>query len=134
LQNEFKDYYDTLKGDDRVRKLSIATGVLATPYITQLVTKLCELFPNIHVDVHTITNNYFGTDITVAGLITAGDIIEQLKSKNLGEYLLLPAVMLRNGETVLLDDLTSHDIENALQTKIRIVQSDGKSFIDSILM
>ncbi len=134
LQNEFEEYFNELSGDDRRKALSLATGVLAAPYIKQLVTKLTTKFPNITVEVHTIINHYFGTDITVAGLITGGDIISQLKGQLMGDYLLLPDVLLRNGETVLLDDVTVSTMENALQTKVRIVQSDGKSFIDSIIM
>ncbi len=133
LQDEFTEYFDELTGDERIRELSIATGVLAAPYIKQLVQKLTTKFPKINVEVHTIINNYFGNEITVAGLITGGDITAQLKEQKLGEALLIPDVMLRNGETVLLDDVTVEEMENALQTKIRIVQSDGKSFIDSIL-
>jgi putative radical SAM enzyme (TIGR03279 family) len=134
LQNEFEEYYIELAGDARSKQISLATGILAAPYIKQLTTKLTQKYPNIKVEVYTILNHYFGTDITVAGLITGGDIKEQLKGQTLGEYLLLPDVLLRNGETILLDDVTVSDMENALQTKIRIVQSDGKSFIDSIIM
>jgi putative radical SAM enzyme (TIGR03279 family) len=133
LQDEFAEYYDELEGDDRIREYSIATGVLAAPYIKQLTQKLQTKYPKIKIEVFTIINHYFGTDITVAGLITGGDITEQLNGKNLGDALLIPDVMLRNGETVLLDDVTVEQMENALQTKIRIVQSDGKSFIDSII-
>jgi putative radical SAM enzyme (TIGR03279 family) len=134
LQDEFSEYFEELSGDDRIRELSIATGVLAAPYIRQLTEKLKTKYPNINVTVYTILNNYFGTDITVAGLITGGDITAQLSGQKLGDRLLIPDVMLRNGETVLLDDVTVEEMENALQTKIRIVQSDGKSFIDSILL
>ncbi|MHB8129699.1 MAG: DUF512 domain-containing protein, partial [Mobilitalea sp.] len=134
LQNEFNEYYDELAGDNRSKTISLATGILAAPYLKQMVTKLTKKFPEIKIEVYTIINHYFGNDITVAGLITGGDIISQLTEQPLGEYLLLPDVLLRNGETVLLDDITVSDMENALQTKIHIVQSDGKSFIDSIIM
>jgi putative radical SAM enzyme (TIGR03279 family) len=134
LQNEFKEYYEELIGDDRHGVFSIATGVLAAPYMKKLSDQLMEKFPNIKIMVYTIRNDYFGNEITVAGLLTAGDIISQLKGQELGNVLLLPDVLLRNGETILLDDITVDEIENALQTKIRIVQSDGKSFINSIIM
>jgi putative radical SAM enzyme (TIGR03279 family) len=134
LFSEFEEYYEELSGDDRQRELSIATGVLAAPYIEQLIGQLKIKYPKLTVHIHTIINHFFGTNITVAGLVTGGDIIEQLQGISLGECLLLPEAMLRNGETVLLDDVTVADMENALQTKIRIVQSDGKSFIDSVLL
>jgi putative radical SAM enzyme (TIGR03279 family) len=134
LFNEFEEYYEELSGDQRQRELSIATGVLAAPYIQQLIDKLNQKYPKIIVHVHTIINHFFGRDITVAGLITGGDIMAQLQGAELGDCLLIPDVMLRDGDTVLLDDITVADMESALQTKIRIVQSDGKSFIDSVIM
>jgi putative radical SAM enzyme (TIGR03279 family) len=134
MQVEFEEAYAELTGDNRIRKLSLATGVLAAPVLRQMTEQLKQKYPNIDIQLYTIINHYFGTDITVAGLITGTDIIEQLKDQPLGDFLLLPDVLLRNGETVLLDDVTVEDMEKALQTNIRIVQSDGKSFIDSILM
>ena len=61
-----------------------------------------EKYPNLKVNVYPIRNDFFGTDITVAGLITGQDLIAQLTGKNLGNYLLLPDVMLKNGEEVFL--------------------------------
>ena len=134
MQIEFNEAFEELEGDDRQRNLSLATGVLAAPVLTIMIDKLNQKFPNIKITLNTIMNHFFGTQITVAGLLTGEDIITQLKENTLGDYLLIPDVLLRNGETVLLDDVTVVDMENALQTKIRIVQSDGKSFIDSIIM
>lgn len=133
FRDEFEEYLDELTGDDRRKELSMVTGVLAAPFMEEMLTGLRSKFPNIQVKLYTIKNEYFGENITVAGLLTAGDIIAQLKGQPLGEYLMLPDVLLRNGETVLLDDLNVDDIENTLQTSIRIVQSDGKSFIDTII-
>ena len=133
FMDEFDDYYDSLTGDHRKKHISLATGVLASPYISQMLNKLNEKFPNINVNIYTIENSFFGKNITVAGLLTGEDIINQVKDKELGSILHLPDVLLRHGEEVLLDDLTVSDIEKTLQTKISIVQSDGKSFIDAIL-
>lgn len=133
LFDEFNEYYSEISGDNRRKKLSLATGVLAAPFLKKLIDQLNCKYPDIEVEVYTIVNHFFGTQITVAGLLTGRDLMDQLKGKDLGEYLMLPDVLLRNGETTLLDDTTVEQIENALQTKIRIVQSDGKSFIDAIL-
>ncbi|NLK73999.1 MAG: DUF512 domain-containing protein [Clostridiales bacterium] len=133
FQDEFHNYLDTLEGGDISRNISMATGLLATPYMKQMLGKLKEKYPNINVELYTIHNDFFGNDITVAGLLTGGDITKQLQGKPLGDKLLLPDVLLKNGETVLLDDVTLDDMEKSLQTRIHIVQSDGKLFIDSIL-
>lgn len=134
LQTEFEESYQELKGDDRVRNISLVTGVLATPVIQQMSDRLTEKFPNIRITVYTIENHFFGPSITVAGLLTGTDILEQLKGQPLGDALLIPEVLLRHGETILLDDVTVSDMEKALQTNIRIVQSCGKSFIDTLIM
>ncbi len=133
LKREFEDAYEELEGDNRTRTLSIATGVLAAPIIDKLAKQVTDKFPNIIINTYTIINDFFGNQITVAGLLTGGDIIAQLKDKQLGDALLLPEALLRSGEEILLDDVTVQEMESALQTNIRIVQSDGKSFIDSII-
>lgn len=132
--NEFKEKFQSLEKNSLLnRNLSMATGVLAASTIEKLTKKLNEKYPNVHIHVYTIKNDFFGKDITVAGLLTGQDIINQLKDKNLGDGLFLPDVLLKHGEDILLDDLTIHDIEKALQTKITIVSSDGESFINSII-
>jgi putative radical SAM enzyme (TIGR03279 family) len=133
LTDEFDDYLDELQGDDRESSVSIATGVLAAPLIEGLTTRLNKKYPGVKVNVFPIINEFFGKDITVAGLLTGQDIIKQLKEKDLGKFLILPDVLLRADTDILLDDMTVKDIENALQIEIRIVKSDGQSLIDIIL-
>jgi len=133
LIDEVKEALEETAGDDREKKISLATGVLAAPIIRDMVTLINQKYPNIDATVYTIENEFFGKDITVAGLLTGQDIIKQLKDKELGEYLILPNVLLRQGEDVLLDDLRLPDLENALQIKIRIVQSDGQSLVDTVV-
>lgn len=133
LIEEVKERMEELTKDNVEKKLSLATGKLAKPVMEFLVEKIQKKFPNIKVYVYAIKNEFFGEDITVAGLLTGQDIIHQLTGQELGEYLLLPNVLLRSGEQVLLDDLTIEDLENALQIPIHIVKSDGKSFVDNIV-
>lgn len=133
-EEEFMETLQTLPGDYKVRQLSLATGTLAAPVLEQLLSRLKEKYPNTKVTVYAIQNDFFGHDITVAGLLTGQDLIRQLKEKPLYEKLLLPQVMLRSGEEVFLDDLTVKDLENALQTPIRIVKSGGDQLIRAVFM
>ena len=133
LITEFEEALEDCSADDRERHVSIATGRLAGPFIRQLADQLSRKFPNIHVDVYMITNEFFGSQITVSGLMTGSDIIRQLSGKNLGDTLLLPVNVLRSGEQVLLDDITVADIEKALQIPVTIVGSEGKDLVSSIL-
>ena len=75
---------------------------------------------------------FFGERITVAGLITGQDLTAQLAGRDLGEELLLPANMLRSGENVFLDDMTVEQVEETLQIKTVIVESDGRSFVEAV--
>ena len=133
LMDEVKEEIEKAAGDEKKRELSLATGKLAAPILKELIENMKEKYPNLTVHVYSIENDFFGKDITVAGLITGQDILAQLKEKKLGQYLLIPDVMLRSGERVLLDDITVDDLEKALQIPIRIVQSDGASFFHNII-
>lgn len=133
LMDEVEEALADMPGDDREKTVSLITGVLAAPVMQELVERLNEKFPKVRVMIYPIINHFFGENITVAGLITGKDLLEQLAGQELGEYLMMPSVMLRAGEDVLLDDLTVNDIQSSLQTRIRIVKSDGMSFVNSIL-
>ncbi len=131
--DEVEEYLKGLNSNPEPRKVSLITGVLAYDMIKELLHKIHLRFPQVDTMLYCIENHFYGPEITVTGLLTGQDIIDQLMDKELGEYLMLPNVLLRSGEEVLLDDITVNDIQNALQTSIRIVQSDGKSFVDTII-
>ncbi len=122
-----------LPGDGRERKITIATGELAAPYLREHVASIRKKYPNVNVQVITVKNEFFGGKITVAGLITGQDLVNQLKGKDLGEELLLTTNMLKNDEPVFLDDMTVEQLQTALQIKISIVESSGNDFVNCIL-
>mgnify|MGYP002801344457 FL=1 len=121
------------KGDERERKVSIATGLLAAPYIREYVRWIEQTYPNVCVQVHEVRNQFFGEKITVAGLLTGQDLREQLRGKDLGEQLLLSSNMFRSGEEIFLDDVNVHDLERELQVPITVVDSGGEDFLDAVL-
>ena len=133
LENEFAEALEAETGDETVRHLTAATGMLAAPTICRLMDALREKFPNTKVDVHPIKNQFFGEQITVSGLITGGDLIGQMQGAVLGERLLIPCNMLRIDEDVFLDDYTVADVENALQVRLNIVKSSGQDLLDAVL-
>ncbi len=121
-----------LTGDDRPLHVSAACGHLIAPFMEQIAAQIREVFPNVQLDIHPITNYFFGERITVSGLITGGDLISQLKGKDLGEKLLIPVNMLRSGETVFLDDITVAEVETALQVPVDIVKSSGQALVSCV--
>ena len=117
----------------RKRKITIATGLLASEVIQLLAKQVMNQYPYIQVQVNPIVNDFFGPMITVSGLITGQDLINQLKGKDLGQELLLPVNMLRSGERVFLDDQTVEDVEKECGVTIRIVENTGYDFVSSIV-
>lgn len=113
--------------------VTIATGLLAAPTIQELADMFMKSFPHVRIQVIPIRNYFFGEQITVSGLLTGHDIIEQLKGKVLGNRLLLPCNLLRSGEEVFLDDITLAQMESALQVKIDIVKSGGQDLVSCLL-
>ena len=99
-----------MPGDDREIHAVSATGALAAPFMKKYVEEIRGKYPNVHVQVVPIRNDFFGETITVSGLITGQDLIRQLEGKELGDKLLIPCNMLRNDENVFLDDITLEEL------------------------
>ncbi|MBR2213214.1 MAG: DUF512 domain-containing protein [Eubacterium sp.] len=131
--NEFYDYLDSYEGDDRVRTVSVVTGELFYNCSLEMADAINKKYPNIDIKVYKIINDFFGHTITVTGLLVGKDIIDQLKGKDLGDELLLPANTLKWGEDIFLDDVSLDELKDVLQTTPVIVKSNGKDFIDKIL-
>ena len=136
LEDEFQDAVNGLNTDEFVKKeevISLATGKLAYPYLKKMCETVENMVSGLKINVYAITNEFFGENITVSGLLTGQDIIDQMKEKEIGERLLLPINVLRSGEDVFLDDIRVQDVEKALQVKVDIVKSSGYDFLDAIL-
>ncbi len=131
-----EEFYRALEDDYQLkkpRKVSIATGEAAYNFIKSIAKEAENKYNNLTVDVYKITNNFFGEEITVAGLLCGCDIINTLKGKALGDELLIAQSMLRDSTDVLLDDITVEDIEKELNVKVRAVENDGYEFLEALL-
>ena len=139
MMDEFQEALENYRGkrllpnDKKQGELSMATGLLAYPYIQRMAEEVLRECPGIQIHVYPITNYFFGENITVSGLLTGQDIEAQLRGKPLGERLLLPENVLRSGEDVFLDDMTMGELEKTLQVPINIVKSSGYEFLETIL-
>ncbi|MCM1507232.1 MAG: DUF512 domain-containing protein [Ruminococcus flavefaciens] len=133
LIDEFEKALEIAEWEGRKRHVSIATGYSAYPVIKSLAEKAEKYFPMLKCDIYRIRNDFFGETITVTGLITAQDLIAQLKDKNLGDNLLISSSMLMRDNEIFLDDLTVTDVENALGVKIRHTPNDGYELLDAIM-
>lgn len=133
LADEFESAMKLADDPPKPRTVSIATGAAAYKFISELVEKAEKKWHNINCNVYKITNHFFGETITVSGLITATDIISQLKDKPLGDALLLTTSMFKRDTDVFLDDMTIPDVEKALGVKVIVTENDGFDLLDKIL-
>ena len=120
--------------------VSMATGVLAYPYLTNISNMITAKYDKISCNVYAIRNEFFGETVVVSGLVTGADLINQLKGKELGSMLLIPQNMLRDkgtldtiGDEVFLDDVTVSDVSNALGVPVRIVKQDCADLLEVLL-
>lgn len=124
---------EEFEGEADPERITIATGLLAAPYLEKQAAKIMARHPKIQIQVIPIRNEFFGELITVAGLITGQDLIKQLSGRDLGDRLLLPVCMFRSGEETFLDDRTREDVQTALQVPVDIVKSSGQDLVDAVL-
>ena len=132
LESEFMSALEYEEAPERFSPFTIATGVAAAPHLRMLLQRAQEKFPALRGQVIAVKNDFFGHTIDVAGLVTGQDLIAQLKKRDLGERVLIPANMLRHGGDVFLDDVTVEDVARELDRPVEVVEVDGYSLVDAI--
>ena len=91
-----------------------------------------ECYPQIEGRVYPIKNDFFGHSVDVAGLVTGGDLIAQLKGRELGNFLLISQNMLRRQEQDFLDDVTLAQASEELGLPIYPIEQDGFALWDAM--
>ena len=133
FRNEFYEAIEELSSDIRGQdEISIITGQSAFEIMEEIGQTL-ERMTGKTIYVYPIKNNFFGGQVSVAGLVTGSDIIKGLEGKPLGEKILIPNIMLRQGENVFLDDTTLETLQQGLGTKVVPVAVDGRALVKEIM-
>ncbi len=123
---------DEADGQAPTKTLSAATGEAAYEYIRASLDALEKKYPQIKVNLYKIKNNFFGKNITVAGLVTGADLISQLDGKVLGEKLIIPDVMLRAEGDLFLDGVSLDDVKKRLCIDVAVV-TGGDGLVREII-
>ena len=103
-------------------RVTVVTGESPFRYLAQFLERLSEATGASLTPV-AIPNRLFGPTVTVTGLVCGSDIIAALKGKDLGDKVLVPDVMMKEGEGVFLDDLTVEDLERELGRPVVVVEA-----------
>ena len=128
-----EDVLEFASGEQYDRTVSLVTGTASYPTLKQLSDRLMALCPGLNINIYRIINNFFGTSITVSGLLTGKDICEQLEEKPLGDELLIPENSLRHGEDVFLCGMTVGEMSEKLGVPVSPSGSDGYELVEAIL-
>jgi NifB/MoaA-like Fe-S oxidoreductase len=115
------------------RKISVATGVAAYPFICEFSRRLEKICRGLQITVYKITNKFFGESITVSGLLTGKDIYEQLEGKPLYDELLVPENAIRQGENDFLCGMTLSELSEKLRVKVTCAPGEGYGLCEAML-
>ncbi len=132
---ELADFSEVLSANTPVRFI-LVTGSSFASFLKNCLKKVKT--DNIYFEVVEVDNRFFGDSVTVAGLITGGDIIQAVRNKQTHkthsglDVLLIPDVMLAETQHSFLDSTNPDDIREALDIPVHIVPSDAKSFIERL--
>lgn len=111
--------------------VTLVTGYSFVDELSAFVERF-SLRTGVKFDTIAIKNTFFGDDITVAGLITGVDLLKQLEGKDLGDGLLIPDVMLKEGEQIFLDDLSVVDLQQQLKSPVIVIDSSPWGILEGL--
>lgn len=131
LRDNIEKTIDCLK-DKEKGSFTLITGVSAYEEISAVAQKIKNKNNNIEINVMKIRNEFFGETITVAGLITGIDIINQLKDEKVNEHVIIPSNMLKSREDIFLDDISLDELQSRLQRKVLVCNYTGEDLIQLI--
>ena len=108
------------------------TGMSFFPYLTKFINRFTEN-ENFNITLLPIKNEFFGESVTVTGLLTGRDIIKALHG-NADSYdiLIVPEVVLKEGDNVFLDNVSLKEIEDATGLKTLVTDGTPQGFIDTL--
>lgn len=123
---------------DISKTVTLVTGKISDKYIRLKAKRIMRIFKNININVISVENKYFGKDITVTGLVVGRDIISTLNTlkengMKLGEYIILPEVMLKDDEDIFLDNTTLKQVQESINTNIVVSDGTAAGFVDAII-
>ncbi len=109
------------------RHLTWATGTLFAPVLARVANELQTLL-DITIQVVPVTNRFFGETVTVAGLLTAEDVVAALQGRGTGELVCLPRAMLDSEGKMTLDNRSPEWVEAQVGVPTAFVRGVGDVF------
>lgn len=134
LETEYVEAWAELPEDERKftggRKIAVACGVSAAEFLAKLLSE--HPVSGVDVTVYPVENEFFGSNVTVSGLVTGGDLVRRMRDVQC-EKVLITEVMLRSEGDRFLDDLPLEDVCASLGRDVVPVGRRGDELLDALL-
>ena len=131
--SEFEDsvYTAELKKE---RRVAVITGVSAYKTIEKLCDTANKAVKNLKAFALPVENKFFGSSVTCTGLLTGGDIAEELeKNREKYDFAIIPANTLKEFEDIFLDDMTVKQLKRRLKDKKIIINRHTQDFFNNLI-
>jgi len=115
------------------RNAGIITSVSGAKDIADACKIIKQSWQEFSYDIYPIENKFFGSTITVAGLLTYADIVSAFSVPPANDFLVLPSVMLKEFTNTFLDGKTGKELARKLKKRIVVSGNTGAAFADSLI-
>ena len=133
FMQEFEQELATIdKAEPCYNKTAVLTGEAVFPYVKQCIDQINEKYQTKILCI-SAKNGFFGGGVDVTGLLTGNDVAEQLNGMPKFDAVYLSESMLKDGETVFLDDITVAELEAKIGAKVEISPVRGDEFLHAFL-
>ncbi len=135
MRYEFMQMLSEAEPDAKPRSFGVVTGLAASGLQKELAEAFCDKFKNSRISVYGIKNEFFGEDITVAGLLTGQDVLRYFRlHPPQHRKLLFPSVMFKSREErIFLDDITLEELQEELGVEAAVADCDASALFDLFL-
>ncbi len=135
IRSEFEDLEPSIPGSvPGNRRVIFVTSVLGSKAIAPIVDRLKRV-KGLSPEPLVVENRFFGENVTVTGLLTGRDIADKIKSLERGEgraEILLPSIVLKKGERILLDDMRVEDLPIPPGFVLKVVEPTAEGIVNAL--
>lgn len=137
FEEQKKRLYSPTKSLEAPLNLLFATSKLAKPAIDEIAQELNKI-KNLNAQTVAVNSDYWGENISVAGLITSNDLIKTIKpliTHNQPFTVIIPSVMLRQFTQDFLDGKNLDYVKEKTKSEFLVINDfySTKEIIDYIL-
>ena len=106
-------------------RMVIVTGTLAAPVLEQTVLPVLRKIRGLNAELLPVENRFYGSGVTVSGLLTGQDILSGLQKIQGDYHAVLPENCL-NFDGIFLDDMTPEKLGDAIGRPVTFISEFGE--------